>query len=159
MPTPLKTKIEQLLTEARVMIPGGQALLGFQFIATLTKAFSELPQTIHYLHALGLIAVALAVMLLMTPAALHRLAYRGEDDSQFFRIGSGVLIADALPLALGVSADVTVVFYKVFQSAKAGGAAGIMSFSALIGLWYVFPLLCRPSKGNKPLTVGRRWHG
>ena len=27
--TPLKTKIEQLLTEARVIIPGGQALLGF----------------------------------------------------------------------------------------------------------------------------------
>src|SRR6185295_564617 len=29
-PTELKTKIEQLLTEARVIIPGGQALLGFQ---------------------------------------------------------------------------------------------------------------------------------
>ena len=37
--TALKTKIEQLLTEARVIIPGGQALLGFQFVATLTKSF------------------------------------------------------------------------------------------------------------------------
>jgi len=41
--TSLKTKIEQLLTEARVIIPGGQALLGFQFVATLTKAFDNLP--------------------------------------------------------------------------------------------------------------------
>jgi hypothetical protein len=32
-PTPLATKVEQLLTEARVIIPGGQALFGFQFIA------------------------------------------------------------------------------------------------------------------------------
>ncbi|HZC98565.1 MAG TPA: DUF6328 family protein, partial [Bradyrhizobium sp.] len=43
--TPLKSKIEQMLTEARVIIPGGQALLGFQLIATLTKAFGELPET------------------------------------------------------------------------------------------------------------------
>src|SRR5947209_4787578 len=86
LPTPLKTKIEQLLTEARVMIPGGQALLGFQFIATLTKAFSELPQTIQYLHALGLIAVYLAVMLLMTPSAFHSLAYRGDGILQLYRL-------------------------------------------------------------------------
>jgi hypothetical protein len=39
--TSLKSKIEQMLTEARVIIPGGQALLGFQLIATLTKAFNE----------------------------------------------------------------------------------------------------------------------
>ena len=31
--TPLNTKIGQMLTEARVIIPGGQALLGFQFVA------------------------------------------------------------------------------------------------------------------------------
>ncbi|XIA63269.1 hypothetical protein ACFIOY_29350 [Bradyrhizobium sp. TZ2] len=41
-----ETKIEQLLTEARGIMPGGQALLGFQFVATLTKAFETLPQAI-----------------------------------------------------------------------------------------------------------------
>lgn len=54
--TPLKTKIEQMLTEARVIIPGGQALLGFQLIETLTKAFNELP--FKYVHCVGLCAVA-----------------------------------------------------------------------------------------------------
>ncbi|KQW22821.1 hypothetical protein ASC80_05630 [Afipia sp. Root123D2] len=81
--TPLKTKIEQLLTEARVIIPGGQALLGFQFVATLTKSFSELPNWVQNAHATALLAVALSVLLLMTPAALHRLAYHGEDDPEF----------------------------------------------------------------------------
>lgn len=47
--TPLKTKIEQMLTEARVIIPGGQALLGFQFICTFTRSFKELPLSIQYL--------------------------------------------------------------------------------------------------------------
>jgi Family of unknown function (DUF6328) len=41
--TPLGTKIEQLLTEARVIIPGAQALFGFQFVAMLTAGFDRLP--------------------------------------------------------------------------------------------------------------------
>src|SRR4029453_4465583 len=52
--TPLATKIDQLLTEARVIIPGGQALLGFQLIATLTTAFTELPDTAKYVHIAAL---------------------------------------------------------------------------------------------------------
>ena len=114
--TSLKTKIEQLLTEARVIIPGGQALLGFQFVATLTKAFETLPQAIKWVHAAALAAVALSVLLLMTPAALHRLAFHGEDDPQFFEIGSRLVVAAALPLALGISADVAVVAYKITES-------------------------------------------
>lgn len=40
-PTPLKTKVEQLLTESRVLIPGAQALLGFQMAVMLTTAFEN----------------------------------------------------------------------------------------------------------------------
>ena len=90
--TSLKSKIEQMLTEARVIIPGGQALLGFQLIAVLTKAFNELPATFKYIHCAGLCAVALSVVLLMTPAAIHRLAFHGEDDPDFFRIGSCLVV-------------------------------------------------------------------
>ena len=36
--TSLKNKIEQLLTEARVIIPGAQALLGFQFIVVFVRS-------------------------------------------------------------------------------------------------------------------------
>jgi Family of unknown function (DUF6328) len=52
--TPLKTKIEQMLTEARVIIPGGQALLGFQFVCTFNRSFKELPLSIQYVHAASL---------------------------------------------------------------------------------------------------------
>jgi hypothetical protein len=137
--TPLKTKIEQLLTEARVMIPGGQALLGFQFVATLTKPFAELPGSVQSVHAAGLCAVALAVLLLMTPAALHRIAFHGEDDDEFFRIGSRLVIAAALPLALGISADVFVVYYKVSDSMAVAAAAGIAALVVLLGFWYGYP--------------------
>ena len=141
--TSLKTKIEQLLTEARVMIPGGQALLGFQFVATLTKAFETLPQAIKWVHAAALATVALSVLLLMTPAALHRLAFHGEDDPEFFEIASRLVVAAALPLALGISGDIAVVGYKITESGWASftlaGAAAIVFLAG----WYVYPLLSR----------------
>ena len=36
--TPLHAKIEQMLTEARVVLPGAQALFGFQLAIVLSKA-------------------------------------------------------------------------------------------------------------------------
>src|SRR5262245_2926575 len=41
--TPLSTKIENMLREARVILPGAQALLGFQLVVILTRIFSEMP--------------------------------------------------------------------------------------------------------------------
>src|SRR4051812_29433464 len=49
-PTPLSTKVDQLLTEARVVIPGAQALLGFQFAVTHTRAFEQLPAFVKLAH-------------------------------------------------------------------------------------------------------------
>jgi hypothetical protein len=138
--TPLKTKIEQMLTEARVIIPGGQALLGFQLVATLTKAFNELPAPFKYVHCVGLCAVALSVVLLMTPAAVHRLAFEGEDDSEFFRIGSRLVVAASIPLAVGISSDVAVVFFKTTESTAIALGAGAAALVALLGFWLAYPL-------------------
>jgi Family of unknown function (DUF6328) len=140
-PTPLKLKIEQMLTEARVIIPGGQALLGFQLVATLTKAFDELPAAFKYIHCAGLCAVALSVVLLMTPAAVHRIGFRGEDDPVFFGIGSRLVIAGSIPLAAGIAADVAVVFFKATGSTNAAAGAGLASLATVLGFWLLFPAL------------------
>src|SRR5579871_736855 len=144
--TPLSVKVEQLLTEARVIIPGGQALLGFQLIATLTKAFAELPDSAKYIHAAALCAVALAVMLLMAPAALHRIAFNGEDDETFLRIGSGLVIAATFALALGIAADIHVVFFKVSDDARIAGLTALVSLLVLLGVWFAYPLWRRSAQ-------------
>jgi Family of unknown function (DUF6328) len=136
----LKSKIEQMLTEARVIIPGGQALLGFQLITTLTKAFNELPDLFKYIHCAALCAVALAVILLMTPAALHRLGFQGEDDPEFFNIGSRLVIAASIPLAIGISADVAVVFFKTTENTITALSAGAIALVALLAFWLVYPI-------------------
>lgn len=144
-PTPLATKIEQLLTEARVIIPGCQALLGFQFIAMLTHAFDELPPQAKIMHAAALCFVAIATILLMTPAALHREAFRGNDSERFLWLGSAFVIAASLPLAMGIAADVYVVFFKITQSAPITIMAGAAMLLLMLALWYVYPIWLRTS--------------
>ncbi len=143
--TPLTSKIEQMLTEARVIIPGAQALLGFQLVATLTKAFNELPALFKYIHCAGLCAVALSVVLLMTPAAVHRIGFGGEDDPIFFRIGSRLVVAGSIPLAAGIAADVAVVFFKATESTNVAASAGVASLVVLLGFWLLFPFCCARS--------------
>jgi hypothetical protein len=143
--TRLETKIEQMLTEARVIIPGGQALLGFQFVCTFTRSFKELPLSIQYLHAAALCAVALSVLLLMTPAALHRIAFHGEDDASFFKIGSALVIAASIPLAVGIAADIAVVFFKVTDSMGSAWAAGAAALCVLFAVWLGYPIWRRKS--------------
>jgi hypothetical protein len=79
------------------------------------------------------------VVLLMTPAALHRIAFHGEDDEDFFRIASRLVIAAALPLALGISADVFVVYYKITDSMTVAAGGGIAALGVLVTFWYGYP--------------------
>jgi hypothetical protein len=141
--TPLATKIDQLLTEARVIIPGAQALFGFQFIAMLTTGFERLPQHAKLAHAVALGLIALNVILLMTPAALHRLSFGGDDSGSFLRIGSGFLIAAPLFLAGGIALECYVVMQKVYEEEAWAVTASVASLLVLVGLWYAFPLALR----------------
>jgi Family of unknown function (DUF6328) len=57
--TPLDEHITQMLTEARVVLPGVQALLGFQLASVISQSFERLPASSKTVHAtsLGCIAV------------------------------------------------------------------------------------------------------
>jgi Family of unknown function (DUF6328) len=143
MPTPLDSRIDQMLTEARIALPGAQALLGFQLAVILTKAFDALPLQIRIVHAVALLAVAVSLILLVAPAAFHRIAFDGDDTERFFRIGSNLVSAALLPLLIGIAGDVYVAIGRILNSESFGVMAGFASFVLLFGLWYVFPLTLR----------------
>src|SRR5262249_21947882 len=82
--TPLDVKIEQMLTEARVILPGAQALFGFQLAIVFTRSFVGVPAVSMIVHAASLLLVILTVVLLMAPAAYHRLVYPGEASAGIF---------------------------------------------------------------------------
>ena len=110
--TPLHAKIEQMLTEARVVLPGAQALFGFQLAIVLTQSFEQLPSASKITQAASLFLVALSVVLLMAPAAYHSIVYAGEDSQDMHRVGSALVTTATVPLALGLVGDVYVVITK-----------------------------------------------
>jgi cytochrome bd-type quinol oxidase subunit 2 len=141
--TKLKDKIRQVLTECRVVLPGAQALLGFQFITTLTEAFEKLPSSSKYIHLASLALVTVSIILLMTPAAYHRIVERGELTEHFHRFASRIIIAAMIPLALGISCDFYLVVRKVTESAVGAIIAALVMLFFFYGLWFGFTLYRR----------------
>jgi heme O synthase-like polyprenyltransferase len=139
----LSTRIDEMLTEARVILPGAQALLGFQLIIVLTSAFASLPALSKLIHALALGTMALTVILLVTPAAYHRIVYDGEHSEDMHRTGSRLVTAATIPLALGMVGDVYVTIQLMSGSTAVGIAAAAFALAVLAGLWLVYPLAMR----------------
>ena len=137
---PLHARIEQMLTEARVILPGAQALLGFQLVIVLSSAFERLPADARILHGAALMAVALAVVLLITPAALHRIVWAGEESPAVLRIGGRITVLALLPLAVGMARDAYVVLLSTTGMTAATAVAASVILLVLLATWYAWPL-------------------
>lgn len=137
--TALKDKIEHVLTEARIVLPGAQALLGFQFASMLVEGFDKLPLSSKYVHLASLCLIALTTILLITPAAYHRIVERGEDTEHFHKFAGRMVIAAAIPLALGICGDFFVVARKLTESAAYGAIAAGVALAFLYGFWFALP--------------------
>ena len=136
----LTDAVTHLLEECRMILPGLQALLGFQLIAVFSATFdqrlSPLEQRIHLL-ALALLAIAGA--LVMAPAAYHRQT-RPRQVSRHFLILSGRLLLTALvPFMLGIALDFYLIARIILGQTmiSLALAAGMVVF--VTGLWFVFP--------------------
>jgi hypothetical protein len=132
----LKDRVKEVLVETRVALPGVQATLGFQFIIVLATGFDSLPQSLKLLHLASLLCSAVCAILLIAPAAYHRIALRGEDSEQFIRFASRWLCIALVPLALALTGDAAVVVWKVTQSMELALSVAMASLLATLGFWF-----------------------
>ena len=156
--TKLKDKIEQALTEMRVVLPGAQALLGFQFASMLVEGFDKLPASSKYVHLASLTLIAVSVVLLMSPAAYHRIVERGHETEHFHAFASRMLIAAMLPLALGMCGDFFVVIRKITNSSAAAITGAALMLLFFYGLWFGYTLYRRGQQGEASLASAANDH-
>jgi hypothetical protein len=130
-------KIRHVLTEARMVLPGAQAMLGFQLAVTLMEAFEKLPARAQLAHLGAVLLSALTVALLVAPAAFHRIAEGGDETERFHRIASRLVLAALPPLALSMALELGIVGWKLTESP--GAAAGVAGGAAavLLGTWFL----------------------
>jgi putative copper export protein len=143
-----------VLTEARVVLPGAQALLGIQLGVTLTDGFSRLSPYLKYLHLACLGLMVLTIVFLMAPAAFHRIVEDGEDSERLHRFASAMVLAAMVPLALGITGDFYIVAVKVLESDQLALVLSILLLLTFFGLWFGLTNLLRTRRANsRPASV------
>lgn len=137
----LKDGMRNVIEEARMVLPGIQALFGFQTMAVFNQRFAEMPLGVEqaYLVALGLLIVSIG--LLMTPAAYHRLAERGMVSRRMIKLSSILITAGMVPLMFAFAIDVYVVCVAAIDSHVVGVVAAVATAVFLGCLWFAFPLI------------------
>ena len=146
--TDLTTRIKQVLIECRVVLPGAQALLGFQLIIMWMTEFYKIPQSWKVLHLASLVAVAISTILLITPAAYHRIVEQGEDSEMLHHITARLLLGAMAFLALGICGDFYVVCRITGISMAASTTLTLLLLAFFYGAWFGYTF-----GGSKQCTI------
>jgi hypothetical protein len=147
----VEEEINQCEQEARMVLPGIQALFGFQLMATFNPNFKTLlSQNLQNLHLVALVCVALSVMLVLTPAAYHRQAESGKVSRYFADLASRFLSLGMVPLMFGIVLDVFVISFLVTQSRATALITSVALLVGFVSLWFIFPRFCRRRNGAQP---------
>jgi hypothetical protein len=135
-------EMRNIIEEARVILPGVQALFGFQTIAVFNDRFEELAYYAKACHAAGLIMVIISVAMVMTPAIYYRTCH-GHATESMVRLSSKMIRGALCPLAIGLALDMFTVIHVVTADMPAhlllsvGAAVGTLAL--LSGLWFFVP--------------------
>jgi hypothetical protein len=140
----LNDAASHVLEECRTVVPGMQALFGFQLIAVFSSAFSEqLSSMERILHLTAIVLVTIAIALVMTPAALHNQTEPLAVSSRFIRISSRLLMASMAPLALGLCLDIYLVARVIVGTRGVAATVAASLLGVFIVLWVLLPRVSR----------------
>jgi hypothetical protein len=139
----LEEEATHVTDEARMVLPGVQAIMGFQLIAVFNQRFDSLSAGEQIVHLVAFFLIALTMGLLMAPAAYHRQAERGCVTRRFVNLASTMVSMALLPLILGVSFDAYILVRLVTGARDVAIACAVAVMLVLAGLWFALPQLAR----------------
>jgi len=142
----LEEEATHVTDEARMVLPGVQAVLGFQLVAVFNQRFQELTAGEQLIHLAAFLLMALAMGLVMTPAAYHRQVERGRVSRRFVDLSSTLLTLAMLPLIAGVCLDTYLIARLIVKEQRLAVVVAAVAALLLAGLWYGLPAFCRRLK-------------
>ena len=133
-----------VLEECRTVVPGMQALFGFQLIAVFSTVFREqLSSTERVLHLAAILLVTVAIVLVIAPAAVHRHMDPLVVSRRFITISSALLMASMAPLAAGICLDIYVVGRVILDTRVGAAITAALMLLVFIVFWLLVPRLAR----------------
>jgi hypothetical protein len=160
-PVKLSDAASYLLEECRMVLPGIQAIFGFQLIAVFNQRFSEdLERSEQGVHFVAMSFVAIAVAMVMCPAAYQRMSSPMEVSERFLRNSSRLLVASMVPLGFGLVLDYYLIGRLVFETPWVALPSAVLLL-VLFFFWFAFPKsrtlqrwLDRKASGRTDHSVG-----
>jgi Family of unknown function (DUF6328) len=129
-----------LLEECRMVLPGIQALFGFQLIVVFNPAFHEkLSDAERYLHLAAISLIIIAIAMVMAPAAYHRQIDPQIVSEKFVSIATRLLLYAMFPLMIALGLEFFLVARIVTGRLSLGIVLAALLVSIFSTLWFVLP--------------------
>jgi hypothetical protein len=148
-----------ILRESRMIIPGIQAMFGFQLIAVFSEGFGQRLQNHHeIIHLMAMVLVLIAIALVMTPAVYQRRVEPRKISPGFIRLSNNMLAWGLRAFTLGLAADVGVITYAVTEKDSVAMLLGFGSLAFLVWLWFFFgsPVNINYEPGKRLLSSSKK---
>jgi archaellum biogenesis protein FlaJ (TadC family) len=129
----------ELLNELRVALPGVQFLFAFLLIVPFQQTRDDLTDLQRTVYFVALLAAAVATLLLIAPAAQHRVLFRQKDKEQLLRRSNRYAFTGLVVLGLAICAAILLVVDVLFSLTQAWVAAGVVAVLLTI-MWIAVPL-------------------
>jgi hypothetical protein len=139
----LKEEMNNILGECRMVLPGIQALFGFQTVAVFNQRFTDLSTAAMAAHLVSLGLVAVSIAMSMAPAAYHRIAEPGKISRHLIARSTHFICAGMVLLMLGVALEMFVVFELATDMLPIGVAVAAATLAVFAIAWFIFPYYAR----------------
>jgi hypothetical protein len=125
----------ELLNELRVALPGVQFLFAFLLIVPFQQTIDQTTDFQRDVYFVALVAAAIATVLLISPAAQHRVLFRQAEKENLLRRSNRSAFLGLMALAVAITAAVLLVVDVLFDRTLAWWTAG--GLAALLAWWWV----------------------
>ncbi len=128
-------ELMELLNELRVALPGVQFLFAFLLIVPFQQTRDDLTDLQRTVYFVALLAAAVATLLLIAPAAQHRVLFRQHDKEALLRRSNRSATLGLTVLAVAIVSAVLLVTDVVFDLTLAWFTAAVVA--ALLAWWWI----------------------
>ncbi len=136
----------ELLEELRSLIPGAEVLFGFLLAIRFTEFFPKLTLVQERVYYATLLSTAFALVMLLAPAAFHRIRFRDGDKEAMLRKGNREAIAGTGGIALAFTGVLFLITDLMFSLPWAFVVAAIFFLLAAWRWWLI--ALFRKAEGS-----------
>lgn len=131
-----------VLDEARMFLPGIQALFGFQLVAVFNQGFAEkLTPFEQQLHLLAIALIVITTITILTPAAYQRQMEVQHVTDRFIQLATRLILLSMVPFATSICLDFYIISRLILDHSVLSLVFSVLLYVLFLVVWFGMPRL------------------